>query len=87
MNATDRIKELAVSDSGFLFDPASGATFSVNPSGRVILAELKRGADRTEIIAALAERFDIGEHDLHRDVDGFVHLLRTHALLPEGFSL
>ncbi len=88
MNSTQRLKDLAVSDTGFLFDPLSGATFTVNPSGRSILEGLKAGADRDEIAATLEQSFEVGAGiDAHRDVDEFVHMLRQNDLLPVDFEL
>mgnify|MGYP000919495472 CR=1 FL=1 len=45
MTLTQRLKDVAISDSGFLFDPVSGLTFSVNPTGRFILDRLRAGRD------------------------------------------
>lgn len=78
-----RLQDLAVSETGFVFDPHSGATFSTNASGLTILRALKDGADRAGIRARLEETFETGGADLERDLDEFFHLLRRHALLPE----
>jgi len=37
MSSVQKLKDLAVSDSGFVFDPYTGSTFSVNAAGRLIL--------------------------------------------------
>ena len=88
MDSTQRLKDLAVSDTGFLFDPLSGATFTVNPSGRTILEGLKAGAGRDEIAASLEQSYQLGAGtDPHRDVDEFVHMLRQNDLLPVDFEL
>jgi len=87
-HATQKLKELAISESGFVFDPRSGATFSTNASGLLILDALKRKHARQEIVVALEEAFVLAaQADLARDVDEFVHLLRSHGLLPADFSL
>ncbi len=36
-----RIKQLAVSDTGFVFDPQTGQSFTVNRTGRLVLDCLK----------------------------------------------
>lgn len=36
-----RIKQLAVSDTGFVFDPQTGQSFTVNRTGRIVLDCLK----------------------------------------------
>ncbi|WP_437744828.1 HPr-rel-A system PqqD family peptide chaperone [Sorangium sp. So ce302] len=87
MSAILRLKELALSDTGFVFDPASGATFTVNPTGLCALNAMKEGLSREEVAARLRERFDIRGGDPARDVGEFLELLRQHGLLsaePEG---
>jgi hypothetical protein len=51
-------KNLALSESGFLFDPATGDSFLVNATGQKILEFLKSGFSRTEIVDALNENFE-----------------------------
>ncbi len=84
MNPLD---QLAVSPSGFVFDPRTGATFSVNVTGRLLLEALREGRGLADLTALLAEQFDAGRADLHRDVLEFVHLLRSEGLLSNGFEL
>ncbi len=87
MDPLHKLHDLAVSDTGFVFDPHSGATFSVNTTGRVILDALKEDLDREEILARLDEQFDVREDDLERDLGEFVETLRRNELLPGDFSL
>ncbi len=87
MSNLQKLKDLAVSDSGFVFDPYSGSTFSVNAAGQRILKGLSEGLDREAIVAALTESFEIQAADLHRDVDEFIHLLRENGLVSQDFSL
>lgn len=88
MNVENRLKDLAVSDSGFLFDPYSGSTFTVNQTGRVIFDGLKDGSGREQIIADLEKAFDTtDDDDLQRDLDEFIHMLRQSGLLPEDFAI
>lgn len=79
----NRLRDLALSDTGFVFDPYSGATFTVNPSGLCVLSALKEGLSREAIRARLVERFDVRGGDPARDVDEFIDTLRQHGLLPE----
>jgi len=82
-----RLKDLAVSESGFVFDPCSGATFSVNATGLAIIEGLKQGRGPAEITAALNQSFEIvGQRDLRRDLDEFIHLLRQNGLVPRDFA-
>jgi PqqD family protein of HPr-rel-A system len=79
---TTRLRQLAVSDSGFVFDPLTGYTFTVNATGLAILAGLKAGRPPDEVAADLAEGFEPeGGEDIQRDVDDFVLRLREHGLV------
>lgn len=80
-----RLRELAVSDTGFVFDPYSGFTFSVNPTGRYILEQLKAGQSLEEVARRLREAFDTQPaDDPSRDVHEFVLMLREQNLLPKA---
>jgi len=82
-----KLRDLAVSESGFVFDPYSGATFSVNATGMCLLEGLKEGLDRQSLMARLEDRFETEGAELSRDVDEFLELLRTHAILPRDAQL
>lgn len=71
------IGRLAVSNSGFVFDPVSGASFSVNVSGLAVLRAIQAGAiDIGSIVKSLATEFDAAPAVLQRDVMEFAGRLR-----------
>ncbi len=82
-----RLKDLAISDTGFVFDPFSGATFTANASALCILDGLKRGDDRAEIVETLKTRFDLCGGDLLRDIDELVASLRLFGIVPADFEV
>ena len=80
---SERLKDVAASDSGFIFDPFTGLTFTVNPTAHHILDALKAGDDRHAIMEGLREAFDtIDSDDLERDLREFMLLLREQGLIP-----
>ena len=81
-----RLKDLAVSETGFVFDPYSGATFSLNASALCLLHGLKEGLEREALIERLEELFDVTDADLSRDIDEFLELLRYNGVLPHEGS-
>ncbi|MCP3986827.1 MAG: PqqD family protein [bacterium] len=87
MSATARLSQLAISPSGFVFDPRSGATFTVNPTGRTIIESLRDGKDLEATVELLGKSFDTNDADLRRDVFEYVGLLREQGLLPTDFEL
>lgn len=82
-----RLKDLAVSDTGFVFDPFSGATFTANASALCILDGLKRGLDRDAICASLRDRFEVAHEDLSRDIDDVVASLRLFGMVPPDYEV
>lgn len=87
MTIPQKLRDLAVSDTGFLFDPYTGSTFSVNEPGLTVLAKLREGQSVAEVVAALREAFDVPpDTDLERDVGEFVHLMRRNNLVPEDYT-
>ncbi len=71
------IGRLAVSNSGFVFDPVSGASFSVNASGLAVLRAIQAGAtDMATIVHALGAEFEAAPAVLERDVMEFAGRLR-----------
>lgn len=86
---SQRLKDLAVSDTGFVFDPYSGSSFSTNASGLEILKKLKEDASRAEILKALQTTFDVaeGEDDLERDLDEFVQLLKRNYVVSNDYEV
>lgn len=76
-----RLLDLALSDTGFAFDPYSGSTFTVNQTGLCVLNALKEGLSIEAVALRVEERFDARGADLSRDVDDFVAALRQHGLV------
>jgi hypothetical protein len=82
---TRRLRELAISETGFIFDPWSGLTWTVNPSGRFILEQLKAGVDPEDVPRRIRESFEVrATDDPERDVRECVVMLHTEGLLPRN---
>lgn len=77
-----RLHELAVSDSGFVFDPLTGYTFTVNATGRFVLDALKQGTSPEEISKRIEDQFEFeGGEDVTVDVAEFIGSLRATGLV------
>jgi PqqD family protein of HPr-rel-A system len=76
MSTSSPVSELAVSETGFVFDPRTGATFSVNQTGLAVLTALRSQADPGDISEALRERFEGTPADVREHVDDFLRALR-----------
>lgn len=68
---------LALSASGFVFDPVTGASYTVNSTGLAILRALQGGVRQiSEIVQTLTQEFSAPSHILERDVIEFSGRLR-----------
>ena len=77
-----RLRQLAINDSGFVFDPLTGHTFTLNDTGLAVIRALKQGEDLDQIVAELGEGFELdGIEDIARDVEDFMGRLREHGLV------
>jgi len=75
-----KLRNLAVSETGFVFDPVSGHTFNTNRTGSVILSLLKDDRSVAEIVETLIERFDVEDEMARREVQDFVFRLKDLGL-------
>jgi hypothetical protein len=87
MTAAARLHDLALSESGFVFDPYSGGTFTVNRTGMVLLRALRDGLPRTAVIELLRREFQVGDADVDSDIGEFARLLVQYGLVAPDFSL
>ncbi len=80
----NRIENLAINESGFIFDPITGITYTVNEVGRFILERLKDGASTDDIVRAIGEEFESEDKDVYRHTLEFVHNLTENGLIDKS---
>ncbi len=74
-------KNIATSESGFIFNPGTGDSFSANPIAAEILVHLKENKPGSEIKKLILERYDVEPGVLENDWDDFLAQLREANLL------
>lgn len=72
---------IAVSDSGFVFNPASGESFSVNPIGLEMLNLLRQGLSQEEIVASIEKDFQAEKINIERDFNDFIDMMKQYHLM------
>ncbi|MCS4433425.1 HPr-rel-A system PqqD family peptide chaperone [Aquiflexum gelatinilyticum] len=78
-------KNIAISDSGFVFDPGSGDSYSLNPSGLEIVHLIKSGKDFKEILETVTEKYEVDSDSFERYYYDFVATLdQLHLTDPNG---
>ena len=76
-------KNIAPSDTGFIFNPGSGDSFSSNTIGSEILSFFKEDKSQQEIIELICAKYDVEKNLLEKDLDDFFSQLRDYNLLEE----
>lgn len=65
----ERFESFAFSDSGFIFDPATGSLFNSSVIGLEIIDYLKTGNTGEEIVQLLFETYEVSQEELGADLD------------------
>ena len=74
-------KNIAVSDSGFLFNPLTGDSFSVNPIGQTIISSFQDEKTDEEIIETILTEYRIDKNTVEKDLNDFKRMLENHKLI------
>lgn len=76
-------KNIAVSETGFIFDPTSGDSYTLNPIGMEIVTLLKKGLDPEVISGRILEKYDVEKGVLERYLYDFFGQLKQYQLIEE----
>ena len=74
-------KNIAISESGFLFNPSTGDSFSVNPVGQDIIQLLKENKTDEEIISDINEMYMVDKNTVEKDLYDFKKVLNSYKLI------
>ncbi|MBM4403450.1 MAG: PqqD family protein [Candidatus Cloacimonetes bacterium] len=81
---TVKVTELAISDNGFIFDPATGYSYSANETGFMLLRMLQSGLDKAEIRQQFLTEYETTPDSLDSDLEHFILMLRALNLIGVG---
>lgn len=70
-------KNIALSDTGFVFDPSTGNSFTSNPIGMDIIKLLKEEKNRSEIKEVILANYETDDVTFEKDYYDFVNMLQT----------
>jgi len=76
-------KNIALSESGFVFDPSSGDSFSLNEQAKDIVKLMNESKSVDEITTYMTEVYDIESSDFEKYYYDFIGMLRQYKLLEE----
>lgn len=73
-------KNIAISENGFIFNPLTGDSFTVNETGLFILRRLKEGESHETIMKALQDEFELDANSTEIDLNDFLSMLKSYQL-------
>ena len=76
-------KNIAVSETGFVFNPTTGDSYSINQVGQEIVAYLAENKSPAEITSLMTTTYDIDPPSFEKYFYDFVSMLRQFELLEE----
>ena len=74
-------RTVAISDSGFIFDSATGESYSTNEIGLEILNCIKSGKTEEEIIDHIVKNYEITKNELEKHYIDFISTLKYYKFL------
>ena len=76
-------KNIAVSETGFIFNPTTGDSYSINQVGQEILAYLGEKKSTAEITSLMTTAYDIDPPSFEKYFYDFISMLKQFELLEE----
>ena len=73
-------KNIAISETGFIFNPLTGDSFSVNETGLFVLQKLKEEENEETILKAFQEEFELDRNTAEIDLNDFLSMLKSYQL-------
>lgn len=74
-------KNIALSDSGFIFNPSTGDSYSINPIGNKIIQLMKEEKTDDDIIQLITEDYMIDKDTVEKDLYDFKNMLKSYKLM------
>lgn len=74
---------IAISDTGFVFDATSGESFTLNKIGLEILQLLKDKLSEDEITQKVTAKYEVDKAVFEQDYFDFIGMLRHHKLFEK----
>ncbi|NCD69550.1 PqqD family protein [Mucilaginibacter agri] len=74
-------KNIATSENGFIFNPATGDSFSGNAMASEIMVAMKNGDTEAQIKQNIQDKYEVSAEQLNRDWDDWILQLKEANLL------
>jgi hypothetical protein len=76
-------RNIAVSASGLVFNPDTGESFTVNPTGAEMINYMKEGKEQEEIGKLITEKYNVDRQTVEKDFEDFTGFLRNFSMIED----
>ncbi len=80
-NPSAKLRNLAISESGFVFSPSTGNTFVLNETGTFVLKKLMQGISREALITELLSTYTVSQDQAERDLSDLLVQMKEMGIL------
>ncbi len=74
---------IAISDSGFVFDPSTGESFTFNPTGLEIFRLMMENRENDEISEIITGKYQVDKLSFERFFLDFYQMLKQYHLVAD----
>lgn len=74
---------IALSENGFVFNPATGDSYTINNTGKEFLMFIREGKNIDQITSLMLEKYDVDKTTLEKYLADFLNDLSVNNLLEE----
>lgn len=74
-------KKIAISGNGFVFDPTTGESFSINPIGSEIIHHIQDGKTQEDITTNIIDKYNVDKQTFERYYFDFISMLNQYNLI------
>lgn len=72
---------IALSESGFVFNPNTGESFTLNPVGQELFGMIRDGMDYAGVRTAFLDKYEVDDNIFEKDFEDFIHLLNVYQMM------
>lgn len=72
---------IALSESGFVFNPNTGESFTLNPTGQQLFDLIREGREYNDIRKYFLENFETEESIFEKDFEDFIHMMTSYQMM------
>lgn len=80
------MNNIAVSHAGFLFNPTTGDSFSLNETGKEIINLMRDNKTEQEIIQYFTDKYEVDAASIEHNLYDFLEMLKSYNIVqPEEY--